>query len=202
MIHRPPAWGLGALWTLFTAVGFMIGLAAGFALAHSGPPTLILPLGVGTCVGLAQRPVLRMFIERAEGAARWPEGLGGWFAGSAAGLLAAGFLAVSARSLLSVADLGLVGSILVLVGLAAVGGGLAGALQSRTLRGHVLRPTAWIPASTVSWVCAALAVELTPDVPGVGPFLMMIGTGGLALGLVSALAMMWLWMRPVPSAAG
>ncbi|MEJ2548039.1 MAG: hypothetical protein P8125_09505 [Gemmatimonadota bacterium] len=195
MSGRPPATGLSALWLAFTVAGFMTGFSSGFILAHLGPAILILPTCVGAAVGLAQRPVLRMFIERAEGAARWPEGLGGWVVGSAAGPGLAAVVAMVGNSRLHLADLGEAETWAVLVSLAALAGGLTGLAQSRILRRYLRRAAVWIPASAVSWATAAVSAELVPDRMGIGPFLLVALAGGLGMGLVSAATMSWLWTR-------
>jgi hypothetical protein len=195
MSRRPPAWGLGGLWLAFTVVGFMIGFSSGFVLAHVGLAILILPTCVGAAVGLAQRPVLRMFIEREAGATRWPVGLGGWVVGSAAGPGLAAVVAIVGSTGLHGADLGQAEELAVLVGLAALAGCFTGVAQLGILRRYVRRAAAWIPASAGGWAAAAVAAELMPDHSGVGPFLLLSLAGGSSLGLVTATAMVWLWTR-------
>ncbi len=196
VISRPPAWGLGALWALVTTVGFALGFYSGFFLGHFLLGSLMLDLCLGAGVGIAQRPVLRRFVERSEGESRWGPGLGSWVTSSAAGIVA-GTLIVGA--LIEFAHLAVAldwSNTNTRVVTYALGGSFAGVLQWFILRRYVHRSAFWIPASMVGWGFTVLGMDLLPDPHSIFSFVRAVTVGGLVLGIVTSAAIVVLWNRP------
>lgn len=183
---------LWLVWVAMSAVGYFLGSYASFFLGHFILGNLMLPLGIGAGVGLAQRPVLDRLLDGRPD----PRLSVGWWLASSIGLLAGFVVGGSVASVLGVEipfELNWPVGVLVFVGSSIVGGLLIGALQYLMLRPHTDRAAWWVPASTVGWALsgAGWAIAAQPD--GLLPLLLAPTAAGIMLGLVTGRALYWMF---------
>jgi hypothetical protein len=171
-------WGFWLLWVLASTVGLysggIVGFIGGYAVEAILPNYVGVALlaGVGAGVGICQWLVLRRRVSRA----------GWWVLASILGLAVAAFVSTAvalAGGYSAISENLVVG----------VGGAMAGIMQWFVLRRRVSRAGWWVLASTVGWAVSA-AVLGPAKVPG----------GGVGLGAVTGLALIWLLRQPVPEA--
>lgn len=202
-------WRFGILWMLLNTIGWPIGYLVGFALASiitediigSGVLGEILSgisfgAALGSVVGLMQWLVLRRQISLA----------GWWILASAAGLavvVGAG-VAVAVLTDYSV-ELADFADLYRWVAVVALGGAVAGILQWIILRQQVYRASWWVLASTLGWalsifVQGGFIVGRTARELTIGRQIGSWFGGGVVLGVVTVVAMVWLLRQPVPEA--
>ncbi len=192
-------YGIWALWTLVTALGYSLGLYAGFFLAHFLPGAIGVA-AIGFVVALSQRPVLQRRLEPPASHIWLPTDTAGWVAGPIAGMAAVFMLAMLATEA-ELFDPGRTGVVEVAGGLALVGA-LSGYIQARVLRRYVLASRWWIVASTAGWAASALGlgvlVPLGERVYPVISLLLAPAVSGLILGVVTGGVLVRLPLRPEP----
>ena len=192
--------GWWALWTLATAVGYSMGLYAGFFLAHFLLGPIMAAVAVGAGVGLAQRPVLQHRLEPRRSHLWSPADSAGWIFGCVIGTSVAfgiGLLAVQAGS---VDAEGIVAADLIPP--LALAGALAGYFQARVLRRYAIESRWWIIVSSVGWASSALGLALlVPLGEAIFPvFAILIApaTAGIMLGGVTGAWLVRLPLRQAP----
>lgn len=189
-----------ALWTLVTALGYSLGVYAGFFLAHFPLGWLIGVLTIGAAVGVAQRPVLQGYLEPRRSRTWTPMESLAWVGGSVCGTavaFAVGWVLAQAASLQETAP-----AVLALAAALGVGGTIAGLLQERVLRRYVLDTYRWIVASAVGWASSSLGLALVPvledRVYDLFVLLLAPAAAGAILGLITGAVLIRLPMRPQP----
>jgi serine/threonine-protein kinase len=194
-------WGFGILWVLLNTLGWPIGVIAGWVLAEiseDGPwggvleeilAHVVFAAALGSVVGLMQWVVLRRQISKA----------GWWVLASVTGL-AVSIGAGTAVAALIDGSFGLddLAVLCIWTAVFALGGALIGVSQQLILRQQVSRASWWVLASTLGWalsifVAGGFLLALDSQI---GAFLV----GGVVLGLVTVVAMVWLLRQPVPEA--
>jgi hypothetical protein len=175
-----PEWGFWLLWVLASTVGLCSGSIFGFfwscvveAILPNWGGVAYLP-AAGAGVGICQWLVLR----------RRGSWVGWWVWAGILGLAVAAFVGTAVA--LALGYSGIWETYAVVVG---VGGAMAGLMQWFVLRRQVSRAGWWVLASTVGWAMTA-AVLLPVRLAG----------GGVGLGAVTGLALIWLLRQPVPEA--
>jgi len=181
------------LWVLLTTVGWFLGHIIAFILVQiidevvSGSSVLGIILKhfmfgacLGSMVGLMQWLYLREHVSRA----------GWWVLASTAGLaVVVGGFGFAEDSNWTGAD-GMFEFAEVLDWDLALGGAVTGILQWLVLRGQVSRAGWWVLASTVGWGLSM--VGNLSEAPCL--------VGGVVLGAVTGVALVWLLRQPVPEA--
>jgi hypothetical protein len=188
-------------WILATALGWVVGIPvmmlmfAGAEAVGLSEGQFAIGLGMGATVGFLQwRQARRSF-----GATS------AWFWASAVGM-------TLPFALCDLVGYGLDG--MALIAPTALGALLVGLGQHRLFGIRGLRTYCWVPASVIAWALAAatnLAILPIPDHPTSGLLqwlrpLLAFGSGGIVLGLITGLALVWLFRSPpdsplVPGAA-
>lgn len=170
-------------WLIATFAGWAIGLIAAIVLiiaVDSVGPSLLTPLGIGmgVCIGLAQRRPAQRYLNIEKGWTR------------------ATLLGVSCP--LAVYDILHVNLTLTLhlATVVAAAGVFTGLFQWLLLRSRFERAWLWIPTSTVAWAIAASTIffndKYLPLVPGILGALLYIGViwlGGIVLGIIGGTAL-------------
>lgn len=189
-----------ATWTVATAVGYSLGLYAGFVLAHIALAPFVAAACMGAGVGVSQRPVAQAFLEP-RGSRSWSAGHSAtWILSSIAGVVIAVSLWLLTTEVVVDSDrLGALGPALA-VACFSVGGAVTGFLQRRALRSFVLESRRWVAASTIGWGLSALglgiAYGLSDRMYPVLAILLGPAIGGAALGLVTGGVLVRLARRP------
>lgn len=153
--HRPVSW---TLWTLVTALGYSLGLYAGFFLLHFPLGPAVGAAALGACLGVFQRPVAQRVLEPRRSRMWSPADSALWVLAGVFGMilaLAVGWIAADRVEL----EHGQVG-MLALAGALTVGGASAGLIQERVLRRYVTGSRLWIPASALAWGASAAGLAL------------------------------------------
>jgi hypothetical protein len=177
-------------WVRATWLGWLFGIPCIIALALLGETVgiggaqALVGAGMGAGVGFMQRRIVRGLQVRATP----------WFWSCAIGL-ALPFLAFDlARAAGREITFSLYASV-------ALGGLIAGAWQGYLLRAHLPKAGWWLPASLLGWSMAsgvaAIADTLSRTqqlrgIAGALAYLSISATGGLVLGLVTGLSLVWL----------
>lgn len=192
--------GRWALWTVVTAVGYSLGLYAGFVLAHVLLGALMAAACMGAGVGVLQRPIAQSILEPRRSHSWAARHSAAWILGSMAGiLLAVTIWLVSGEFLVDRGRLGTFGPLLAVVCF-ALGGALTGALQEPVLRNFVLGSRRWIVASSIGWGLSALGLGivygLSDDIYPLLAILLGPAIGGAALGIVTGGVLLTLPRRP------
>ena len=187
-------WGFLLGWVLACTVGWFVGFIISFVLGsiivegtYGGEFSvlgsilsgLIGGAAAGAVVGILQWLVLRRRVSRA----------GWWVLASCAGLAVAWGSGYT------------YGGLFVAV---ALGGAVAGILQWLVLRRQVSQAGWWVLASTVGWgLCTAVAwagIRLLDNYETLTPTLLLLVGGGVVLGAVTGVALVWLLRQSVPEA--
>jgi hypothetical protein len=200
--HRYGTW---ALWTLVTALGYSLGLYAGFFLAHFLLGRLMAALAIGGAVGLAQRPVLQGFLEPRRSRTWSPAESATWIFGSMGGMAAVfgvGWILVQMTAIEDGGP-GLLSALFLALAL-AIGGGIAGVIQVRVLRRYLLDAQVWIAASATGWAGSGLGLVLIPVLEermyDLFVILLAPAVGGAVLGLTTGYVLVRLRRRQPPAA--
>jgi len=202
---NPSRGGTWALWILLTALGYSLGLYAGFFIAHFALGRLMAALAIGGGVGLAQRYVLQGYLEPRRSRAWSSMESVTWIYGSMAGMAVAfgvGWLLVQGTAV----EEGVSGPIevLLLAAALAVGGAATGALQARVLGRYLLDSRRWIAAAAAGWAGSALGLGLMPALSermyDVFAILLAPAAAGSVLGIITGYALVRLPRRAAPLA--
>ena len=179
--------GWWALWTLVTAIGYSLGLYAGFFLAYMLLAPIIAVITIGVGVGFLQRLVVQRLLEPHRSRMWSPADSVGWILGSVIGMIlvfVVGWIVVEVGQV-DVDRIGVLG----LVGTLTIGGALTGFVQERVLRRYVLQSRWWIAASALGWGASALGLGLlTALADAVYPviaILMAPAIAGIVLGVIT-----------------
>lgn len=184
-------WRFWLLWVLASTVGSLAGFFVGFVVGAVVEEILpnygsaAIAAGVGAGVGILQWFVLRWRVSRS----------GWWVLASILGLAVAAVLgtAVALAGGDPTTPWGFAG---VLV----VGGAMAGLMQWFVLRRQVSRAGWWVLASTVGWAVSGPVLGLSAQYGMYfSPLVVSLG-GGVGLGAVTGLALVWLLRQPVREA--
>lgn len=174
------------VWAAMSTVGCVLGFYVGFFLGHLVLGNLMLPIGIGAGVGLAQRPVL----DRVIGGRTDPLLASVWPLASASGLFIGFMLGGAGASLLDVKipfELSWPTGVLVWTVSSLAGGAAIGVMQYFLLRRHVGRTLWWVPASALGWSLSGTgwAIPALDRGEGLLPLLLAPTVAGLVLGLVT-----------------
>jgi hypothetical protein len=196
-------WPFGVQWLLLSTVGWALGFFVGFALGTIISEDLIpnsvfgeilayfmLGTVLGSVVGLMQWFVLRRQISRA----------GWWILASAAGLAVVIGAGITLAALMEYSvELGSFASLLRWVLVMALGGAVTGILQRPVLQQRVSRASWWVLANTLGWaLCIFVAGSAGLMLPGLQ--IVAFFGGGILLGGITGVAMVWLLRQPMPEA--
>ncbi len=193
-------WRFWLWWVLASTVGWLLGFLVGFIGGHAVEEILpsygnaAIGAGLGAGVGIMQWLILRRQVSRA----------GWWVLASIVGLAVAPVVgtavALAGGYSITPESFGvLVGWIVV----AAVGGAMAGIMQWLILRRQVSRAGWWVLASTVGW---GVSVAVWEGVAALGramgffPFAVALVGGGVGLGSITGIMLIWLLRQPAPEA--
>jgi len=182
------------VWAVMSAVGYFLGSYAAFFLGHLVLGNLMLPIGIGAGVGLAQRPVL----DRLVGGRPDPLLSLGWPLASALGLLTGFLVGGAAASLLGVTipfELSWPTGVMVYVASSLVGGLVTGTLQFLLLRPHTSRALWWVLASIIGWAISGTGWAIAARSVGLLPLLLAPTAAGTMLGLSTGGSIRWLFGR-------
>lgn len=172
----PPGCGLWFSWFFASILGSLLGWLIGWQGSFFVPgalSTIVLGALMGTSLGIMQWLVLRGHINQAS----W------WVPASAAGWAAGFTIGVSLAHSLSLAGI----EFGVTVGV--ITGAFLGLSQWLVLRNHVTQAGWWVLASIFAWASGLLYYQ-----PGVSWIGALYGT---LTGMVTGLALLWLFYRPV-----
>lgn len=190
--------GWWALWTLVTAIGYSLGLYAGFFLAYMLLAPIIAVITIGVGVGFLQRLVVQRLLEPHRSRMWSPADSAGWILGSVFGMtlvFAVGWLVVEVGQV----DVDRVG-VLWLIGAFTIAGVLTGFVQERVLRRYVHQSRWWIAVSGLGWGASALGLgfltTLADAVYDVFAILMAPAIAGVVLGLITGALLVRLPTRP------
>lgn len=192
--------GWWVLWTLVTAIGYSLGLYAGFFLGYMLRAPIIAAITVSAGVGFLQRLVVQRLLEPHRSRMWSPADSAGWILGSVIGMtfvFVVGWLVVELGQL----DLDRFG-VLGLIGAFTIAGALTGFVQQRVLRRYVLQSHWWIAASALGWGASALGLglltTLADAVYDVFAILMAPAIAGVVLGVITGGVLVRLPTRPRP----
>jgi len=192
--------GWWALWTVVTAIGYSLGLYAGFFLAHFLLGPIMAAITIGAGVGFLQRPVAQRLLEPHRSRMWSPADSAGWILGSVIGMtfvFTVGWLVVEVGRV----DLDRFG-VLGLIGAFTLVGALTGFVQQRVLRRFVLQSRWWIAASALGWGASApglsFLTSLADAVYPVFAILMAPAIAGIVLGVITGGVLVRLPERPRP----
>jgi hypothetical protein len=147
-----------ALWTAATAIGYSLGLVAGFFLAHFviGPAMVAVAIGCG--VGLLQRPIAQGWLEprRSRMWSAWDSAR--WVLASVGGTTIAAVVATWIGDTLLVGEGWTV--LTVLAAAFGLGGWFTGWVQERVLRRYTLRSRRWVGGAALAWGVSACGLGL------------------------------------------
>jgi hypothetical protein len=192
--------GWWALWTVVTAIGYSLGLYAGFFLAYMLLAPIIAVITIGVGVGFLQRLVVQRLLEPHRSRMWSPADSAGWILGSVFGMtlvFAVGWLVVEVGHV----DVDRLG-VLWLIGAFTIAGALTGLVQERVLRRYVLQSRWWIAVSALGWGASALGLgfltTLADAVYDVFAILMAPAIAGVVLGVITGGVLVRLPTRPRP----
>ena len=192
--------GWWALWTLVTAIGYSLGLYAGFFLAHFVLGPIMAAITIGAGVGFLQRPVAQRLLEPHRSRMWSPADSAGWILGSVSGMtfvFVVGWLVVEVGQV-AVDRNGVLG----LIGAFTIAGVLTGFVQERVLRRYVHQSRRWIAVSALGWGASALGLgfltTLADAVYDVFAILMAPAIAGVVLGVITGGVLVRLPTRPRP----
>ncbi len=192
--------GWWALWTVVTAIGYSLGLYAGFFLGYMLRAPIIAAITVGAGVGFLQRLVVQRLLEPHRSRMWSPADSAGWILGSVIGMtfvFVVGWLVVEVGQV-AVDRNGVLG----LIGAFTIAGALTGFVQERVLRRYVHQSRWWIAVSALGWGASALGLgfltTLADAVYDVFAILMAPAIAGVVLGVITGGVLVRLPTRPRP----
>jgi hypothetical protein len=189
-------WKLLHLWVRATWAGWLLGIPLIIALALLGEAVgiggaqVLVGVGMGTGIGLTQGRFIRNVLHKSVS----------WIWSCVVGF-SAPFLVTDVSNAIG---LGLPYSLPVSV---AIGGLIAGGWQSFLLRQWLRRSGVWVVASGLGWTLAAGTAAVADFLSrsrslrglwGAAAFLGIVAVGGLVLGLVTGICLVWI-VRQEPS---